>query len=137
MNRETRRQNFGILFWKQEGRAVLCLGIHKSEPDIYIGFSPVLHLQCGSFATQGGKEKPLTTETLIICIKQLRLELFCTEYGTQSFFLLDLESLFERNTHSPPLIDCGWLVLYHTYRNVKKKYFLRSMCRIMSSINVA
>jgi hypothetical protein len=23
------------------------LGIHKWEPDIYIGFSPVLHMQCG------------------------------------------------------------------------------------------
>jgi hypothetical protein len=22
------------------------LGIHKGEPDIYIGFSPALHLQC-------------------------------------------------------------------------------------------
>ncbi len=26
---------------------VLFFGIHKSEPDIYIGFSPALHLQCG------------------------------------------------------------------------------------------
>jgi hypothetical protein len=26
---------------------VLFLGIHKWEPDIYIGFSPALHLQCG------------------------------------------------------------------------------------------
>jgi hypothetical protein len=24
------------------------LGIHKREPDIYIGFSPALYLQCGS-----------------------------------------------------------------------------------------
>jgi hypothetical protein len=24
------------------------LGIHKWEPDIYIGFSPALHFQCGS-----------------------------------------------------------------------------------------
>jgi hypothetical protein len=23
------------------------LGIHKWEPDIYFGFSPVIHLQCG------------------------------------------------------------------------------------------
>jgi hypothetical protein len=27
---------------------VLFLGIHKWEPVIYIGFSPALHLQCGS-----------------------------------------------------------------------------------------
>jgi hypothetical protein len=25
------------------------LGIHKWEPDIYIGFSPALHLQCGCY----------------------------------------------------------------------------------------
>jgi hypothetical protein len=24
------------------------LGIHKWEPDIYIGFSPALHMQCGN-----------------------------------------------------------------------------------------
>ncbi len=29
-------------------------GIHKSEPDIYIGFSPALHLQCGD---QNRREK--------------------------------------------------------------------------------
>jgi hypothetical protein len=29
------------------GYAVSFLGIHKSEPDIYIGFSLALHLQCG------------------------------------------------------------------------------------------
>jgi len=28
--------------------AVSCLGIHKSETDFYIGFSPALHLQCVS-----------------------------------------------------------------------------------------
>jgi hypothetical protein len=28
------------------GREASFLGIHKSEPDIYIGFSPALHLQC-------------------------------------------------------------------------------------------
>jgi len=26
------------------------LGIHKRDPDIYIGFSPALHLQCGTNA---------------------------------------------------------------------------------------
>ncbi len=25
------------------------LGIYKREPDVYIGFSPALHLQCGMF----------------------------------------------------------------------------------------
>ncbi len=28
-------------------KAVSFLGIHKGELDIYIGFSPALHLQCG------------------------------------------------------------------------------------------
>jgi hypothetical protein len=28
------------------GHIVLFLGIHKPEPDIYIGFSPAFHLQC-------------------------------------------------------------------------------------------
>jgi hypothetical protein len=40
------RQNIIILFLKQEGREVSFLGIHKSEPDNCIGFSPALHLQC-------------------------------------------------------------------------------------------
>ncbi len=26
-------------------------GLHKSEPDIYIGFSPTLHVQCYTFVT--------------------------------------------------------------------------------------
>jgi hypothetical protein len=30
------------------GRTVAFLGIHKSEPDIYIGFSPALHLKCAT-----------------------------------------------------------------------------------------
>jgi hypothetical protein len=30
-------------------KTVSFLGIHKREPDIYIGFSPTLHLQCGRF----------------------------------------------------------------------------------------
>jgi hypothetical protein len=30
----------------EQGRAVSILGIYKSEPDIYIGFLPALHLQC-------------------------------------------------------------------------------------------
>ncbi len=43
MNLLTGRQNILILFWKWQGRAVSFLRIHKSEPDIYIGFSPALH----------------------------------------------------------------------------------------------
>jgi hypothetical protein len=39
------RQNIIILFWKKGGCRVSFLGIHKWEPDIYIGFSPSLHLQ--------------------------------------------------------------------------------------------
>jgi hypothetical protein len=27
------------------------LGIHKWEPDIYIGFSPTLHLRCRDFSS--------------------------------------------------------------------------------------
>jgi hypothetical protein len=46
-NVEIRRQNIIILFWKQQGRTVSFLGIHKSVPDICIGFSPAFHLQCG------------------------------------------------------------------------------------------
>jgi hypothetical protein len=42
MNVEIGRQNIIILFWKYQGCAVSFLGIHKSEPDIYIGFSPAL-----------------------------------------------------------------------------------------------
>ena len=46
MNVEIGRQKIIILFWKLRGHAVSILGIHKSEPDIYIGFSTTLHLQC-------------------------------------------------------------------------------------------
>jgi hypothetical protein len=46
MNVENGRQNTDILFWKKRGCAVSFLGIHKSEPHIYIGFTPALHLQC-------------------------------------------------------------------------------------------
>jgi hypothetical protein len=48
MNVEMGRQNIIILFRKYRGRAVSCLGIIKSEPDIYIGFSPALHLECNN-----------------------------------------------------------------------------------------
>jgi hypothetical protein len=34
------------MFWKYRGRTVSFLGIHKSKPNNYIGFSPALHLQC-------------------------------------------------------------------------------------------
>jgi hypothetical protein len=47
MNVETGIQNIIILFWKYWGCPVSFLGIHKSETDIYIEFSPALHLQCG------------------------------------------------------------------------------------------
>ena len=43
MNAEIGRQNIIILFGKN---TVSFLGIHRSEPDIYIGFSQALHLQC-------------------------------------------------------------------------------------------
>jgi hypothetical protein len=46
MNVEIGRQNIIILFWKWRGRAISFLGIHKSESDICIEFSPALHLQC-------------------------------------------------------------------------------------------
>jgi hypothetical protein len=46
------------LFQPTCAKSILCavsfLGIHKSEPDIYIGFSPALHLQCA-----GGKKSVL------------------------------------------------------------------------------
>jgi hypothetical protein len=42
MKVEIGRHNIVILFWKEQGCAVLLLGTHKSEPDIYIGFSPAL-----------------------------------------------------------------------------------------------
>jgi hypothetical protein len=45
MNVETGRQNIIILFWKKRGRTVSFLRIHKSEADIYIGFSPARHLR--------------------------------------------------------------------------------------------
>ncbi len=35
---------------------VSILGIHKWEPDIYIGFSPALHLQCGDDAEEDWDE---------------------------------------------------------------------------------
>ncbi len=41
-----KRQNIIILFWKYRGFTVSFLGIDKLEPDIYIVFSPALHLQC-------------------------------------------------------------------------------------------
>jgi hypothetical protein len=41
------RQNIIILFWKVE-ITVSFLGIHKWEPDIYIGFSPALHCSAPS-----------------------------------------------------------------------------------------
>jgi hypothetical protein len=46
MNVEIGRQNIIILFWKQRGCAVSFLGTHISAPDIFIGLSPALHLQC-------------------------------------------------------------------------------------------
>jgi hypothetical protein len=46
INVEIGWQNIIILFWKYQGRAVSLLGIHKSKPDINIGFSLGLHLQC-------------------------------------------------------------------------------------------
>jgi hypothetical protein len=46
MNVEIEGQNIIILFWTKR-RAVSFLGIHKLGPNIYIGFSPALHLQCG------------------------------------------------------------------------------------------
>ncbi len=46
MNVEIGRQNIIILFWKWRGHAVSLLGIHKSEPEIYIVFIPALPLQC-------------------------------------------------------------------------------------------
>jgi hypothetical protein len=48
MNVEIGRQNIIIRFWKYRGCKVSFLVINKSEPYIYIGFSPVLHLQCVS-----------------------------------------------------------------------------------------
>jgi hypothetical protein len=47
MNVEIGKQSIIILFWTRSP-AVSFLGIHKSEPDIYIGFSPALHLQCNA-----------------------------------------------------------------------------------------
>ncbi len=39
----------GLPIWKWRGSAVSFLGIHQSEPDISIGFSPALHLHvCGA-----------------------------------------------------------------------------------------
>jgi hypothetical protein len=38
------RQNIITLFWKSGSCTVLFLGIHKLEPDIYIGFAQALHL---------------------------------------------------------------------------------------------
>ncbi len=49
MNVEIGRQYIIILYWKEQGRAVSILGIHKSEPDIDIGFSTALILLCISF----------------------------------------------------------------------------------------
>jgi hypothetical protein len=46
MNVEIGKQNFVILFGKYWGHAVSFMGIHKTEPDIYIGFLPSLHMQC-------------------------------------------------------------------------------------------
>ncbi len=40
-NRETEHNNSVLEI------TVAFLGIHQREPDIYIGFSPALHLQCG------------------------------------------------------------------------------------------
>ncbi len=45
MNDDIVRQNIIILFWKR-GSAFSFLGIHKSEPEIYIGISTALHSQC-------------------------------------------------------------------------------------------
>ncbi len=46
MNGEIGKQNIIIMFLKKWGHTVSFMGIHKSEPDIYNGFSPALHLQC-------------------------------------------------------------------------------------------
>jgi hypothetical protein len=45
MNNEIGRLNI-IIYFGNKDRAFSFLGIHKSEPDINIGFSPALHLQC-------------------------------------------------------------------------------------------
>ncbi len=51
MSEGTGRQNIIILFWIClfvcfGGCTVSFLGIHKWEPDIYLGFTLALHLQC-------------------------------------------------------------------------------------------
>jgi hypothetical protein len=50
------RNNIIILFWKKGG-CTQCtasfLEIQNWEPDIYIGFSPAIHLQC-AVAVPGG-----------------------------------------------------------------------------------
>ncbi len=45
-NWETEHYNYVS---KITGRTISFLEIHNSEPDIYIGFSPALHLQCRRF----------------------------------------------------------------------------------------
>jgi hypothetical protein len=64
INVEIWRQNIIILFWKKQGRgrAVSFLGIHKSEPDIYIGFSPALHLQCNELSVLLGIRRAETKD---------------------------------------------------------------------------
>jgi hypothetical protein len=46
MNVELGDRILKFCFGNNEARAVSFLGIHKLKPDIYIGFSPALHLQC-------------------------------------------------------------------------------------------
>jgi hypothetical protein len=37
---------YKFCFGNKEAAKFSFLGIHKWEPDIYVGFSPALHLQC-------------------------------------------------------------------------------------------
>ncbi len=74
------------------------MGIHKWEPDIYIGFSPALHLQCSSAALS--LFLPLTRYTVLRSIlilhkfTKIAAEAYSAqllESGNNRLFLLQLQ----------------------------------------------
>jgi hypothetical protein len=71
MNVEIGRHNIIILFRNNEGRAVSFLGIHKSEPDIYIGFSPALHLQCTMSSQKAVKKGSREVLRVLLIFKEV------------------------------------------------------------------
>ncbi len=90
------KESTQFYFWEYINRnQTFILDFHQS-------FICSVAASASEVATRGRgawKSHLLQKRWLYVESKSLRLVLFCTEYSTKSFFSLDLESFFERNTH--------------------------------------